>query len=253
VCKEDLVFEVQPNAGAHWVQHFQGSNLISGLTNNTTTFPGNPNFRSNVERFLGELRRQNVSYDISSTFRTQKRAYLMHHCTKVMKSASKSSTPFENPTPYDPDREGVIDNCDGTPGCVGLLPINWIFLDRAGVLDRRATAAAGAAMASPHGGYNIAFAAGFPARRHGVRLAIDVTITSWMGTKTFNTGRPVRLPDGTLSSTMTITAQECPRYDEHGNIIGYAEFCNEDLWTLGASFGVIKLAEDKPHWSVDGH
>lgn len=27
----------------------------------------------------------------------------------------------------------------------------------------------------------------------------------------------------------------------------------QDLWPVGKSYGVIKLASDEPHWSVDGH
>ena len=27
----------------------------------------------------------------------------------------------------------------------------------------------------------------------------------------------------------------------------------KDLYTLGATYGVVKLVKDKPHWSDDGH
>ena len=250
-CLEDVFFDLQPNSGVHWTTHFAGSKITEGLTNNTATFPNNPNFRSNVERFIAALKKQNVAVNISSTFRTQKRAYLMYHSTRVRKAALNTRKPFEIPFPYDPNQEGVVDNCDGAPGCVGLLPINWLHLNREGLLDRTATAAAGAAMASKQG-YDIAFPAGFPARRHGVRLAIDMTI-QWTGSKTFVTGRPVQQPDGTTANTMTILARECPSYDEDGNIKSRTEFCNEELWRLGETYGVKKLEEDHPHWSVDGH
>lgn len=29
--------------------------------------------------------------------------------------------------------------------------------------------------------------------------------------------------------------------------------CESDLWTIGATYGVIKLPNDGPHWSFDGH
>ncbi|BAT55441.1 Peptidoglycan-binding domain 1 protein [Nostoc sp. NIES-3756] len=43
----------------------------------------------------------------------------------------------------------------------------------------------------------------------------------------------------------------------NGNIVNIGEPCtsyeNSALWQVGRSYGVIKLASDRPHWSSDGH
>ncbi len=79
-------------------------------------------------------------------------------------------------------------------------------------------------------GYNVAFPAAFPTH-HSDRLAIDMTIT-WTGNITVNnaTGNPV------LINTQ-------PR-DGAGNA---------QLHAVGATYGVIKLIGDPPHWSDNGH
>ena len=67
----------------------------------------------------------------------------------------------------------------------------------------------------------------FPAAlesRHVQRLAIDATI-SWRGVISIVDARGV--------------AHDCAK--------------QEDLWPIGASFGVHKLPSDPPHWSSDGH
>ncbi|MEJ1936130.1 peptidoglycan-binding protein, partial [Nostoc sp. NIES-2111] len=43
----------------------------------------------------------------------------------------------------------------------------------------------------------------------------------------------------------------------NGNIVNIGEPCtsyeNSAIWQVGRSYGVIKLASDRPHWSSDGH
>ena len=71
--------------------------------------------------------------------------------------------------------------------------------------------------------YNIAFR---PALRtnHSGRTAIDMNINNWQGKDVMDAyGRTRKLP--TL----------------------------EDLYEAGASYGVMKLHSDRPHWSADGH
>jgi len=78
-------------------------------------------------------------------------------------------------------------------------------------------------------GYQIQFPAALESR-HTQRRAIDMTI-GWQGTlniRDFN------------GQTHAISSS--PR---NGS--------NPDLIKVGATFGVIKLASDPPHWSDDGH
>lgn len=72
-------------------------------------------------------------------------------------------------------------------------------------------------------GYGIAYPAALVSR-HTQRLAIDMTV-SWKGALTVRDARGV----------------------DH---VCHAQ---QDLWPIGASYGVHKLANDAPHWSSDGH
>jgi len=72
-------------------------------------------------------------------------------------------------------------------------------------------------------GYGIAYPAALVSR-HTQRLAIDMTIR-WKGTIRVTDARGI--------------AHDCAR--------------QEDLWPIGASYGVHKLPSDAPHWSTDGH
>jgi Putative peptidoglycan binding domain len=66
--------------------------------------------------------------------------------------------------------------------------------------------------------------------RHTQRLAVDWEVT-WKG--------KIRILDG---YGRTITIGDPPNSTE-----------NQDLWQVGESYGVYKLAGDPPHWSVDGY
>ena len=72
-------------------------------------------------------------------------------------------------------------------------------------------------------GYKIAYPAALVSR-HTQRRAIDMTIR-WKGV--------------------------IHVIDARGIVHACTE--QEDLWPIGASYGVIKLASDAPHWSDDGH
>jgi hypothetical protein len=78
-------------------------------------------------------------------------------------------------------------------------------------------------------GYGIAFKPALNSR-HTEAHAIDMSI-SWVGDLV------IAKADGT-----SVTITSAPR---DGN--------NASLHQVGASFGVIKLATDPPHWSIDGH
>jgi hypothetical protein len=83
-------------------------------------------------------------------------------------------------------------------------------------------AAAHAAAAEMFATYHIRYPAALVSR-HTQRRAIDMTIVL--------PHLPVRLPSGSTVSIVT----------------------NEDLYKIGASYGVVKLITDPPHWSDDGH
>lgn len=85
-----------------------------------------------------------------------------------------------------------------------------------------ATASRSAALGMA-GLYGIVYAPALTSR-HTEGRAIDMTI-SGHANKTFSDA------DGTATRLRTAA----------------------DLYVLGATFGVIKLVDDKPHWSDDGH
>jgi hypothetical protein len=123
----------------------------------------------------------------------------------------------------------AIANGMANPAKVPLLPdvdIQWVHTDSGGAPDSVATNAAAAAMVRAYG---IVFAPAI-ASRHTEGLAIDFTVT-WNGDLTIKDAR---------QSPIEITST--PR--NGGNL---------DLHKVGASYGVIKLVTDPPHWSSDGH
>jgi hypothetical protein len=107
------------------------------------------------------------------------------------------------------------------------VAIQWVHMDSAGQADAAGSLAAAKEMVA---GYGIVFQ---PAlfTRHSEGKAIDMSI-SWAGNLTIVDGH---------GATVTITST--PR-------TGAA---NEELMKVGASYGVIKLKSDAPHWSLDGH
>lgn len=77
--------------------------------------------------------------------------------------------------------------------------------------------------------YDIAFPPVLSSR-HTDGLAIDMSI-SWTG--------DLAIKD---ANGRNLAIQTTPRTG-----------LNKALWTIGASYGVIKLSSDPPHWSSDGH
>lgn len=106
------------------------------------------------------------------------------------------------------------------------IPICWVHRDDDGTPNAQDSIAAALALANSYG---IAFPPAYPSR-HSLGRAIDMTIT-WNGqiqVATNNGTPPVVLgPPGNNS--------------------------NPALHALGATYGVIKLIVDPPHWSDDGH
>jgi hypothetical protein len=100
------------------------------------------------------------------------------------------------------------------------VEIGWVHPSEA------ATVSAAQAMVNA---YEIAYAPVL-ASRHTQGLAIDMDI-AWNGDLTIDDGKGRHL-----------AVQTDPR-----------DGGNQALWGIGASYGVMKLAADPPHWSSDGH
>lgn len=115
------------------------------------------------------------------------------------------------------------------PAKVPLLDgvdIQWVHTDPAGNPDPAASKSAAAQMVA---GYQTVFRPALTSR-HTQGLAIDMSI-SWQGQLTVRdaTGNPVAITSSPGNGG------------------------NADLWKVGATYGVIKLPSDPPHWSSDGH
>lgn len=107
------------------------------------------------------------------------------------------------------------------------VDIQWVHTNSAGLPDRAASKLAAAQMVA---GYGVVFLPVLNSR-HIEGKALDMTIT-WQGNLT------IARAD---SSPVVITS--LPREGAR----------NTDLHRVGASYGVVKLLTDAPHWSVDGH
>ena len=107
------------------------------------------------------------------------------------------------------------------------VDIQWLHKDTQGKPDAAASKAAATQMMQ---GFEVVFKPVL-ASRHTERKAIDMTIT-WNGN--------LSLVDG---AGKPVTISTAPRTGAG----------NAELQRVGATFGVIKLATDAPHWSSDGH
>jgi hypothetical protein len=112
------------------------------------------------------------------------------------------------------------------PAMAGV-DIQWVHTNTAGAADLAASKAAAGQMVQ---GYGIVFKPALGSR-HTEGKAVDMDI-SWQGNLV------IAKVDG---SSQTISSS--PRTGAG----------NSDLHAVGASYGVIKLLSDPPHWSSDGH
>jgi len=110
-------------------------------------------------------------------------------------------------------------DAEDVPAMAGV-DIDWVHRDRRGRADATASQSAALGMV---GLFGIVYRPALSSR-HTEGRAIDMTISNYTS-KTFN--------DADSDATVVRTAGE--------------------LHALGATFGVIKLASDPPHWSDDGH
>lgn len=112
------------------------------------------------------------------------------------------------------------------PAMAGV-DIQWVHVDAAGAADVAASKAAAEKMVQTYG---VVFLPVLNSR-HTEGRAVDMDIL-WPGT--LNVARA----DGTMAAIAST-----PR-------TGAA---NVELHAVGATYGVIKLVTDAPHWSADGH
>jgi hypothetical protein len=170
----------------------------------------------------------NSTDTLADDFRPKCEAFLA-----ALKNAGASVT--INPTLRPPQRAylmhwsfainaGGVDPED-VPEKVGV-DIDWVHRKANGSADPAASRAAAAAMVH---GYDIAFAPSLTSL-HIFGKAIDMTI-AWDGTLNIKQKNGVTKTIGSL-----------PRSG-----------LNHDLWAVGKTYGVFKLASDPPHWSSNGH
>jgi hypothetical protein len=174
-------------------------------------------FRGNVERFLAAMRIAGAAVHIQTTFRPAKRAYLMHFAFALAKGRIKA----DQVPPFDPSDVPTDDPNKGP------LDIDWVHPDAHGNPDLIASRKVAAQMVAA---YRIVFGPAFPTR-HSARRAIDMSIT-WTGV--------LKIAD---ASGKIITISATPRTGAD----------NKQLHAVGATYAVIKLVADHPHWSDNGH
>jgi hypothetical protein len=218
-------FEVLPLSGAHWVRHYTTPGGIGEL---------NQPFRSNVQGFVDALREAGAEVDVASTFRSQKRAYLMHMAARVKIEPEFALVPVvfqhNSISLHDPYQ--------------GPLEVTFAHLNPQGNLDKEKTGAAAAAMCS---GYEINDPPDYPDTRLGDRAAVDLSIR-WSGTPNFRLG-PISTPldnQANQQGYVAIEAQWCPS-DRSGPA---EQHCNSRLWQLGESWGVFKLTSEELRWTA---
>ena len=186
-------------SGSFWVTwantHAKNSSAIGDLAEP---------FRTNVKAFIKALEDAGAKVDVSTTRRSDKRAYLFHWCWriglgKVKASAATAMAGVDIEWDHgdeDRSRKGANEMIDGFGLAVPPNSINAPALNS----------------------------------NHIAGLAIDIDIT-WTGTI------KIKARDGSEVSVNFMA-------DVDKNV---------KLHTVGASYGVKKLATDAPHWSHDGH
>jgi len=106
------------------------------------------------------------------------------------------------------------------------VEIDWVHRDGGGNKDLLASKAAAGAMVA---GYEIAFAPALTSRHiEGKAIDMDISWTTPTLRITNGTGQPITIKAGAKNGS------------------------NTELHKVGASFGVMKLVKDPPHWSSDG-
>jgi hypothetical protein len=218
-CHRDDSFNRNPEFKLYRKCAFSGLDWVKRYQMSTSTDDLAETFRPKVNKFIAALQAAGAIVSISSTYRPVERSYLMHYAWQIDKNN------------LDPRK---------VPGYPGV-DICWVHRKADGDFDLNASRAAAQEMTG-HSGYNLAHDAAWddkwsnPAHdmqysTHNLDTGIDMTIT-WTGDLTITDGNGTQI---TINST--------PR---NGND-------NADLHSVGATYGVLKLATDPPHWSNTGH
>lgn len=173
-------------------------------------------FQTNVDDFISALTTAGATVKDIVTFRPAKRAYLMYYAWQL---GHGNILPKDVP-PFDPASVPAADPYKGD------VDICWLHRDSSGAPDEPKSVKAANDMIPA---YSIVYKPAYPTN-HSEKIAIDMTI-SWTG------DLKVKDKSGTI-----VTITSTPR-----------DGSNTDLHAVGASYNVLKLVGDRPHWSENGH
>lgn len=172
-------------------------------------------FASSMKQFAAALKAAGVKMTISATYRPPERAYLMHFSWLVAKGMDPAKVPPMRGVDIDwTCKGGGKDAKSASPPATGGKPDNAEAVKAAKEMVRA---------------YAIAYAPALTSR-HTQGLAIDMSL-SWSGTLSI---KDAKGKDVSIASS--------PR-----------DGGNKELQAVGATYGVVKLKSDPPHWSSDGH
>lgn len=175
-------------------------------------------FKSHWDAFQAALEAAGARVVVGSTLRSLGRAYMMHYCGLV---ANDKIKPWEVP-------DEVVGECERA-----APEIEWTHLDSNGRVDLEKSKRAARDMMRV---FEIAHPAALFSN-HTRGLAIDATIR-WAGT--------LKIKDKTGK------VHEITTTPRHGGLPGEAAG-NAELRKVAETYGVRKLLNDPPHWSIDGH
>ena len=222
---------------SQWVKISDMINFLPSSTTHpalTTTFPENretdmldAGFKTKWDAFAKALKDAGADVDIASTLRSLGRAYLMHYCAMV---ASGQIKPWEVP-------DGIRSLGQDT----GPVGIEWSLTQADGRVDLAKSKQAANAMKMY---FQIAYPASLTSN-HVQGKAIDVFIT-WPGTLKIK-------EKGTMKAGKEVAGKEheIKTTPKHGGKQGEPAG-NKELREVAATYGVLKMLTDAPHWSVDG-
>lgn len=209
-------------SGAQWVGRFIGSRSENDLIEP---------FKANLGRFIEAMRNAGMTVKVNATYRPDKRAFLMHFSGKV---ASGAIAPKDVPT-YAAHKVNTYIAPQDRGEYAANFDIEWDHGD----LEKSKQAAR-----AMQAGYSTVFPPAYPSK-HTARLAVDMWIT-WVGT-------PVEKPTPHFEITIKNAKDESVIVTTKiQNVDHDTASRNQILQAVGESYGVEKLASDKPHWSDDG-
>jgi len=170
-------------------------------------------FKTNVTEFIAALEAGGAAVKIAATYRPPQRAYLMHYAWRV---GLEGMDPLLVP-PYD--------------GPAPNVAVCWAHHDALGSFDASASKAAASKMVSLFQiGHKPGHKPAFPTT-HSLGQAIDMQVT-WTGTLAIHA-------KGASTPTLITSLPQSG--------------LNPELHAIGATYGVIKLVKDPPHWSLFGN